>query len=337
MRLALSPYEIGGCSVAAATAVVLAGGGGGVLTLKPSPFEAESAAGVREIVATAPSFARLLESWRWTGPLWREGVLEAALEGRALAGALGRMVARMRADVDVKGLSALVHEAAIGDESGFLEAISRDVLRGGADPSVCLPIIALMEEVAAARGAALVCGESSGMLWRAKGGDESVGTASFPVAVGMDGESLLGFRERLAREHETLGDVLGARLLGEAGGEARLDRAVRALERSFAEAWAACGREGGMRAVRVVVTMTRMREGAAVREAARRMVAITGGGGIAAPVERAIEQPPRMLIVMRVKRSAWDVAWGRADVEREGPPVRSRTRAESASRSRRTT
>lgn len=77
MDLALSPYDLTLLDPAALAACLL---GERVATFLPVPAAGLDREQVATALATSPRYARLLESWRWSVPLWREGVISSLLK-----------------------------------------------------------------------------------------------------------------------------------------------------------------------------------------------------------------------------------------------------------------
>lgn len=317
MRLLLSPYEIDASSLAAAAAVLLGDDEGGVLTVQPSPFEGATADAARVLAMRAPSFGRLLETWRWTGPLWRGGLLRAAGTGRALAEMVLQSRAEMIADPMLASARGVLLTDAIDDEAAFIEALSRDLIRGGSDPAISLPLVAVAERLAADSEASLVCGDAAGLIWKARVGSGVAFSFAMPVPAGASGREILAWRESLASPlaalRVSLREAVMRARIGPPNGHAT---AVRLAADAYAGAFRTCVAAGeptrdkrlGGRPTEVIVSISICPTGQAVREAVARLARI-------APCERLIvdRQPGAALVsrlrpiaILRVRPASWD-------------------------------
>lgn len=156
MRLVLGPYDLVSPSAASAVALTLGAEECGVITLAPAPLEGAGSAAVRLASDNAPRFLQLLDSWRWTAPLWRSGLLCADCDGESPLEEIRLACARIGADPQAAPLRALGGAGLFSDPDTYLETLSRDLLRGGGDPSVSIPLLAGIERFAARHGLPLV-------------------------------------------------------------------------------------------------------------------------------------------------------------------------------------
>ena len=188
---ALSPYDLHARAEAAHVALLLADH---VVTIRPAPLEGDSREQVQEAALDAPAFEALLRAWRWTGPLWRAGVLlptwldavpiddvqQAASEIEQDGGALASVIGASRFD-------------ATGD---FLEAMCQDLIRGGRDPAIAVPLAAGLERFAARHGLTLVRGPDRSLSAKLGGRSATpLARVTTVVPLGLDAEELLALRE----------------------------------------------------------------------------------------------------------------------------------------------
>src|SRR5205807_856001 len=78
LTLALNPYHLATREAPAMLALTL---GDRVITLLPQPEQGATRAAVRAAVDECPHYLRLMESWRWSSPLWDAGVVTAGVNG----------------------------------------------------------------------------------------------------------------------------------------------------------------------------------------------------------------------------------------------------------------
>ncbi len=316
MRLILSPYEMCGASAAAASAAMLGDEEEGVLTLRPGPFDSGSRDAARDAAARAPAFLRLLEQWRWASDLWGAGVFrappEVAPQRGGLAAALDQIAAELAAG-DAPLLAATGARTLGEDEGRFLEVLCRDLLRGGADPAICLPVMALMERLAADDHSALMCGESAGLVWKPRPGSGSLFSFTMPMLIGATGTDLLRYREALCDPLSRLRAAIGAaahEAKGESPGGAGVRLAADALAIAFAEEFGegfpASSMDDRPIARDVLITASRAITGSAVREAMVRLERVLPTKAARPPEPGGLVNAGKAFTILRVKESAWD-------------------------------
>lgn len=154
MNLLVSPYHVTSRELPMMAGALL---GGRLVTYLPTPTRVDRA-GVRAALHASPRYLRLLESWRWAAPLFREGVV-ASLDERAVgeddgdaAGRVRSAAERMEGEEAVSELRPYCHAEVYKDETSFLEGVSGDVLKGGPDPGVSVPMAAGLDAFARAHG-----------------------------------------------------------------------------------------------------------------------------------------------------------------------------------------
>lgn len=312
MQLLLSPYEISASSPAATAAMLLGNDHAGVLAVQPGPFAEVTPERARELAMLAPSFARLLDAWSWTGPLWRGGLVRAAGSGRALADMIARSRAELTADPALTAAHSVLGTIA-DDETAFVEALSRDLIRGGSDPALSLPLVSVAERLAAESESALICGDAAGLIWKPRLGAGPALSFSIPLPLGASGDELLNWRESLASPLTSLRESLAeavtyaraARLNGHA-------TAVRLAAESYATAFrsspVAEARNTSGRPSEAMISLSITPSGQAVRDAVARLsrVAPQRARRELSASESTIAARTRPIAVLRVRPSAWD-------------------------------
>lgn len=220
--LALSPYDLTLLDPAAVAACVL---GERVATFLPVPERLEPD-DVRRALVAAPRYARLLESWRWSIPLWREGVLSSLLSGEHAEGDAAAANERVCGDPALELLRVLGHGPPDRSSSDGLDAAAADILKGGPNPGVCVPICAGLDAFAARTGAIAVrrgTGAVSGpnrtrVDSAAQAAErhlgETVAQVVLPVPTGADAALLLLARAATANERRRLSEAIEAALGG---------------------------------------------------------------------------------------------------------------------------
>lgn len=198
LSIAVSPYHLATREPAAMTAMVL---GARVITLLPFPAAGVDKQTVRAAVDHAPRYLRLLESWRWTTPVWRAGVLSAVSGGEAACRDLPGVFDHIRSGDSFSELRPLTREVeALRDsnDARYLDALSNDLLRGGPDPGISIPINAALERFAARHGFVLARGPVSSVAQRAESrlGDRAF-SIGLPMLLQAGGQRILALREDL--------------------------------------------------------------------------------------------------------------------------------------------
>ncbi len=264
--LALSPYDLTLLDPAAVAACVL---GERVATFLPVP-EGLEPDDVRRALVAAPRYARLLESWRWSIPLWREGVLSSLLGGEHAEGDAAAANQRVCNDPVLQQLRALGQGEF--DRSGpeGLDAAAADLLKGGPNPGVCVPICAGLDAfasrtgaIAVRRGAGAVAGPNRTRVDSAAQAaerhlGETVARLVVPVPAGADAGLLLCARAATANQRRRLSEAIAAAFgapAAERGSAARLraDGAAFAKAMEGFSAGRGASRGGELAWVRIVL------------------------------------------------------------------------------------
>jgi hypothetical protein len=171
----------------------------------PGPDAARDRAAAEVTAMAVPRFVELLESWRWSEPLWRAGVIAGGFEGDAPAADIATAHARVEAEPWLAPLRALARPRVFEDERSRLDAVARDLLRAGPDPSISLPVAAGLDAFAARHGLMVARAEATSLAQRAEA-RLALGVAAFaaPVLLQAPGERVLEARDALAEELDAL-------------------------------------------------------------------------------------------------------------------------------------
>ncbi len=169
LRLVVSPYHLTTRELPATVALMLADA---AVTLVPEPAEGRSREAVREAVSRVPRLLRVLESWRWSGPLWRAGLVGGTAPGgeAAFVGVAGAE-RDMFSDALLASITgrALQHQSVPGDQADrWLDAVCTDLLKGGPDPLISTAIAGALDRLAGANGLVTVRGPTESLAQRAE-------------------------------------------------------------------------------------------------------------------------------------------------------------------------
>lgn len=324
LSMVLSPYELSTRSGAAMAAFLLADGpgAGGITTLLPGPFGDATPARAREAAAATPQYQRLIDAWRWTGPLWRSSLLRPG-DGDASPLDEARLLCRrVEADPELEPLRSLLSAELLADEAAYLEAVSRDLLRGGGDPAISVPVEAGMAMYAARRGVPFVRAQSAGATRRVSATATSAPRlrVTMQVPTRGEGDELLVIREAMASSLAPVRGALRTALASMVEGvpdRAAADDAARAADAFACEFGGAISRGGALsrggldatllQPAMVTITASRGPADADLRSAARALRTLRG-----MPPTRAIADAastalaPAPVLTLTVRTSVFD-------------------------------
>lgn len=236
MLVAVSPYHITTREPAAVAAFLLADQ---VVTLLPAPFS-----GRREVAEAAaervPKYLDFMMSWQWSVPLWEAGVICSGLDGDDATGDVRAAFAQIAEDDRYASLRTLMRPEVFEAEDVYLEAVARDLLKGGPDPGITVPVAAGMDRFAMRHGAAVARSHPSSVVQKE---EERLGTRVFafvvPILLQASAERLLAARELLQPELDALRRAVDVQLeIGSTNGGAAharevLNEAAAAYTRAF--------------------------------------------------------------------------------------------------------
>jgi hypothetical protein len=279
--VAVSPYHVTTREPPMMAAALLAER---MVTLVPG---AVSSKGEAEVAAArAPAFAQMMRSWSWSEPLWRAGVMTGSLEGEDASADVAEASRQLGEDEALASLRPLVRDMLGDDEGLFLSRLARDVLKGGPDPGLSLPMAAGLDRFAARLGALVARAHPTSVAQKAE-----MTLARFPRSVAApvllqaDAARVLHARDVLRQELDGLREAVSAVVqqpLDEALG-AGLSKAAGVLSRAFAarrdEVMEDCSADD-VRAIEgsVVVTIAHLPTDAVYRSAVQALVGLGGAG-----------------------------------------------------------
>lgn len=242
MLAAVSPYHVTTHELPLMAALLLAER---VVTLLPVPPEGVAREDVRKAVVGNPRYFRLLDSWRWTTPLWRAGVVssvhgeaDAIEDVRACNEALTR-------EEHWKPMRPFLHPDLLSAEDRFLDRVCADMLKGGPDPGVSVPIVAGLDAFASRHGlVAIRAGtglEAPGSAARGSVAQraesrlgETLFSAAMPILTQASAETVLRARKMLAKPLQKLHAVIDVAVTK---GGAEAAKAVREAAKAYAAAF----------------------------------------------------------------------------------------------------
>lgn len=148
MDIAISPYHLTTREPPAMAWLLLASR---VFTLAPGPRRAgerQSTAAAMDAAARAPTYATMMQAWEWSMPLWRVGVLQSSLAQDDASADVHAVNQRIAHDPAYMCLRSLMRAELLEDDTRYLESLARDLLKGGPDPGLSLPLVAAIDRFA---------------------------------------------------------------------------------------------------------------------------------------------------------------------------------------------
>lgn len=208
MILAVSPYHLTTREAPALAALLLADE---VVTLVPSPTsmvaDAPAHVAAHEASRRSAAFAQFGKAWAWCAPLWRQGLLRADLGGTTPVAEFERVAEMIRLDDRFSPLRVLMREET--DAGVILDAIARDLLKGGPDPAYSVPIAAAIDRFATREAIFALRASAHSIAQKA---EERLArplfSAAIPLLVQADAERLMHARQVLRSPREDLAAAL---------------------------------------------------------------------------------------------------------------------------------
>jgi len=225
MIVAVSPYHLTTREPPAMAALLLAER---ILTMLPAPLTGGGAAAALEAASKSPKYRKFVESWHWLMPLWAAGVLTSRFEGEDIGDDVRRACERIDRDGSLARLRPFMRPGLFDDERVYLDAVAGDVLKGGPDPGICVPVSAGLDRFAARHDLIAMRAHPVSVAQQA---EARMGVRLFaigvPVIMQASGGRMLEARERLSGSLSALRSAMVA--IVRASG-AREDRSHTAAE-----------------------------------------------------------------------------------------------------------
>lgn len=205
MNVVLSPYHLTTREPPAMAALLLAER---VVTFIPAPLSGSDTRSLGRAVELSPEYLRFMDSWRWSMPLWESGVVCASFRDSDAGGDVRHVCAALTSDDRLAPLRALMHEDLFDDEKRYLDAVSHDLLKGGPDPGVSLPVSAALDRFGCRNSLVVMRAHATSVAQRA---EEKIArrlfTIAIPAVVQADAARIATYRREL---HEPLADLRSA-------------------------------------------------------------------------------------------------------------------------------
>lgn len=180
-----------------------------IVTMMPVPAEGADQHVVEQMVHDVPRYHELIDAWRWCAPMWESGLIASVFNGNDPAQDVRAVVNDIHDKRELRGLAGLVDKAVYHDERSYIAALSLDLLRGGPDPSVCVPIACGLDRFACRHGFVSVRSEPVSLVQRTEARvAKKIAAAAIPVFLQADADTIAQTRVMLEPELEALRTVL---------------------------------------------------------------------------------------------------------------------------------
>lgn len=221
MRVTISPYDLTHRAPGALAALLIADAAATIIPIARAWTADDPDAAVEE----SPALGRMLETWRWATPLWTAGILgptdAAGHSGVALVAEAAEAIGDAAAH---PVLARIAPKQNIADRSRLAENLCLDIVRGGRNPALSVPVAAALERFAADAGWPIVLCPTGSVV----GGIEHrlatpIAGVDIPAPIAASGEALLLLRERMAPELEALRAALAETIAAARSGAPQSD------------------------------------------------------------------------------------------------------------------
>ncbi|MEM1329099.1 MAG: hypothetical protein AAGG07_00915 [Planctomycetota bacterium] len=203
LDVAINPYHLTRREPAAMASVLLADR---CATLIPGDGEDRSRDELEQAAQDTPVYAELVRQWGWTAELFRAGVLCPAPSAAACVRSAAESI---EADERLAALRPLMKGAMHVDDGAYLRALAEDMIKGGPDPALMLPVAAGLDRFAREIGAFSVRSDGTSLAQRT---EARLATKLFaigvPVLLQASAERVLEARDELSTELDELRDAL---------------------------------------------------------------------------------------------------------------------------------
>lgn len=205
MVIAVSPYHLTTREVPAMAALLL---GRRVVTMLPVPVdESGGLAGfsAMQTAARIPTYRRFVESWSWTTPLWKREILTFAHAAQNCADDMWAAAQHIEDEPACAALRHFLRHHDYPDPAAYLSAIAADLLKGGPDPGISLPVVVGLDRFATRHALAVARSRPTSLAQQAESRmGEVVTTIALPILLQATAERVLHFREVLGSELDAL-------------------------------------------------------------------------------------------------------------------------------------
>lgn len=195
MIVSVSPYHLTTREPPAMAGLLL---GDEVVTMLPAPLTGGGPAAALEAASRSPRYRQFVESWHWLMPLWKAGVLSSRVAGEDIGDDVRRACERIDRDGSLTGLRPFMRPGLFEDEKMYLDAVASDVLKGGPDPGICVPVSAGLDRFSARHDLLVMRAHPTSVAQQAEARmGARLLAIGIPILMQAGGEQLLEARARL--------------------------------------------------------------------------------------------------------------------------------------------
>jgi hypothetical protein len=209
MVIAVSPYHLTTREVPAMAALLLARR---VVTMLPVPVdESGGLAGfsAMQTAARIPTYRKFVESWSWTTPFWKREVLTIAHAAQNCTDDMWAAAQHIEEEPACAALRHFLKHHDYPDPAAYLSAIAADLLKGGPDPGISLPVVAGLDRFATRHALAVARSRPASLAQQAESRmGEVVTTIAVPILLQATAERVMHFREVLGAELDALRNAM---------------------------------------------------------------------------------------------------------------------------------
>lgn len=177
MFVLVSPYHLTSREPPAMSCLLLATQ---VITLMPAPLSGQTLADVRRAAADSPLYLRFMQSWEWAMPLFTAGVAASTFAGEDPGADARRAHALLRDDPRFDAMRSVLRPDLYELERDYLDLVASDILKGGPDPGVLVPLAAGIDRFAARFSLAVARSQPVSVAQRA---EMRLGARCFAIAL----------------------------------------------------------------------------------------------------------------------------------------------------------
>jgi hypothetical protein len=204
--IALSPYHLSTREPAAMASLLLASR---VITMMPVPSSGTSHEDLWSAVDRSPAYLRFMDSWKWSIDLWRSGVIASTFMGQDAADDMAAVCEKIDRDQNYLPLRPILRRTLFDDDRNYLGALATDLLKGGPDPGISVPLAAALDRFASRHGMPVARSAPVSIAQQAETrlGRRLIATA-LPILTQAEGERIARARDILAAPLAELRRVL---------------------------------------------------------------------------------------------------------------------------------
>jgi hypothetical protein len=167
------------------------------------------------VAGQSACYRELVRSWSWAEELWRDGLLSGTCNAHTAVEDVRDVAAAITDNPSIAPLRPLLHDRLFERESAYLEALAADILKGGPDPGITVPVAAGLDRFAARHDAFVMRAHPSSVAQRAE--SHLMGprvTSIIPAILQADASRVLQARETLQRPLANLRAAFSACMKG---------------------------------------------------------------------------------------------------------------------------